>query len=140
MKRLTEKNDKKYFNEHIRCLEYNNYDRFIKDRPYRIDYHSTEVETKLGLIEDLLEKYKINSIEDLEVLLISAAKIERDKTTALDSDKRIKDLTVYEIVTKFCGTYGWEGCEGCPFYKNDQCIRLLDLSIIDINKKVKVRN
>lgn len=56
MNRLTKKNDKKYFEENIACVEYNNYERFIKDRPYRIDYHTTEVETKLGKLEDLEEQ------------------------------------------------------------------------------------
>lgn len=54
--------------------------------------------------------------------------------------KKIRDLTVEEIVTKFCGTYGWKGCKKCPFDYNDHCIRLLDLSLIDINKEVEVED
>ena len=69
MNRLTKKNDKKYFKEHIACPEYNDYQQFIKDRPYRIDYHTTEVETKLGKLEDLMEKYDIKSLEELDEVL-----------------------------------------------------------------------
>lgn len=69
MTRLTKKNDKKYFKENIACSEYNDYQQFIKDRPYRIDYLSVEVETKLGKLEDLIEKYDIKSLEELDEVL-----------------------------------------------------------------------
>lgn len=69
MTRLTKKNDKKYFKEHIACPEYNDYGQFIKDRPYRIDHYSVEVETKLGKIEDIMEKYDVKSLEELEKII-----------------------------------------------------------------------
>lgn len=64
--RLTRKNDINYFNDHIRCREYNDYTQFIKDRPYRIDFLSIEVETKLGQIEDLEQELGISVIQLLK--------------------------------------------------------------------------
>lgn len=71
MNRLTRKSDREYYNQHIRSVDDNyTYEQFLKDRPYTLHHiHSVEYETKLGKFEDLLEKYNINSIEELESII-----------------------------------------------------------------------
>lgn len=86
MNRLTKKNDKKYFKENIACSEYNDYEQFIKDRPYRIDYLNSEVETKLGKLEDLEEQLGC----PLEVLTTN-------KTAMVIKDEQVYEANIYYI-------------------------------------------
>ena len=56
--------------------------------------------------------------------------------------KKIRDLTVEEIVSKVCGKYGWKmnACKGCPFNYDNHCMKILDFGIIDLDKEIEVED
>lgn len=94
MNRLTKKNDKKYFEENIACVEYNDYERFIKDRPYRINYLNTKVETKLGKLEDLEEQLGCPLEVFVNIMLGKITEIVVNYSDAAGYDSLYEELTL----------------------------------------------
>ena len=91
MSRLTRKTNGKDYCLYCDCIEMENAifekkqellspEKYYKEEPYKMEYgyYYKDAMKRLGKIEDLMDEYNINSIEELEILINSHKKQEKE--------------------------------------------------------------